>query len=212
VDQSKNSWMATLACLDKTDCIPRSAVAKLTANVATTERLTATLLSHKTLLDGIHDRVRNQSRVLGKITNANFARDAHLTTTNNSITVGVDRDKAVECRLTYVDEAITKFDNWLTGIYQYTKATMSSLCTEISDDHDHVIPELHRDINCEIHAALACFPLDTATDVLALMVDDPTEGANVSTGDVPPPTMATVPPATASGPNSSAQAAIMTTV
>jgi hypothetical protein len=181
VDQPKNSWTATLAHLDETDRILRSAVAKLTANAATTERLTAKLLSHKTLLDGIHNRVRDQSRVLGKITNANVARDAHLTAINDSIAVGVDRVKAVECRLTNVDEAITKFEDRLTSIHKCTETTTSSLCTEISDVRDRVIPDLRRDINREIHAALARFPLDTATDVSASMANDPTEGANVPT-------------------------------
>jgi hypothetical protein len=40
---------------------------------------------------------------------------------NDSIAVGVDRVKAFECCLTNVDEAITKFINWLTGIDKYTE-------------------------------------------------------------------------------------------
>ena len=73
------------------------------------------------LLDGIHDQVRDQSRVLGKITDANIARDAHLKTIDESITVGVDHVKAVEGRLAAVDEAIANLDNRLTGIHKHAK-------------------------------------------------------------------------------------------
>jgi hypothetical protein len=172
VGQPENSWTATLARLNETDCILRSAIAKLTANATTTERLAADLLTHKTLLDGIYDRVCDQSRVLGKITDANAARDAHLKAIDDSIAVGVDRVKVVESCLANVDKAITKFDVWLTG-----------LCTEIRDVHARVISG---DINREIHAAIARLPLDTTTNASASLPDDHKEGAKVSTGDVPP--------------------------
>jgi hypothetical protein len=136
-----------LACLDETDRIIQSAVAKLTANATTIEHFAADLLTNKTFLDGIHDWVRGQSRVLGKNTNANHARDANLKAIDNRIAVGVDRVKVVESLLANVDEAITIFDDRLTG-----------LCTEISDVRARVIPDLCSDINCEIHTPLHASP------------------------------------------------------
>jgi hypothetical protein len=195
VGQPENSWTATLARLNETDRILRSAVAKLTANVTTTEHLAADLLTHKMFLDGIHDRVHDQSRVLGKITDANVARDAHLKAIDDSIAVGIIRVKVVESRLANVDEAITKFDDRLTG-----------LCTEISDVRACVIPELCSDINREIHAAIGRLPLDTTTNASASLPDDHKEGANV-----PQATMATVLPTTAAGPNPSTLTAPLTT-
>jgi hypothetical protein len=169
VEQPETSWKATWDRLDETDQILRSAVEKLTANAAATEHLTADLLSHKRLLDGIHNWVHDQSRVLGKITDANVARDAHLKTINESIAVQVDRVKAVEGRLTAVDEAIANLDNRLTGIHKHAETTTSSLHTKIGDVRARVIPDLRCDITWEINAALARTSLDSAADALVLL-------------------------------------------
>jgi CII-binding regulator of phage lambda lysogenization HflD len=158
-------WTATFDRLDAAERVLRSTVKKLTTNAIATKLLAADILSQKRILDGLHDRVKDQSRVLGKITNANVARDAHiknmgahLSSIDESIAVGVGRMMAVEDRLASVDEALSTVDTRLASIHEQadtTATTTSSLRTDIGNVCERVIPELRRDITQEINTALA---------------------------------------------------------
>jgi hypothetical protein len=136
-----NTWTTTLGQLDNNNQILRTTAAQILASVASTAHLAKDLLSQKTFLEKKNTRVQRQSGILNTITRNNNQCDACMKATEGSLADG---------------------DTRLTGLCTTTKATTSSLCTDINNTRACLIPDLRRNIKHEFSKALARVPFSAA--------------------------------------------------
>jgi hypothetical protein len=135
------SWMDTLARVDKNERVIQATLEKLSGSLeslvttlaATTDRHDALLKEVSASVQKQGSQLEAQSGILRTITRHNKTRDAHLQT--------------VEGDLVAVNGTVATFDARLQGLCTTTEATTSALRTNVNNVRARIISDLRRDLH-----------------------------------------------------------------